>query len=299
MIIAAGDGPQSPTAAGTVILPCASHYPVMNFVRDSISETVFAQPPPSHDEAVALNLRRQAGDTEARDLLITGSTRLVARAANRFGSYGVAAEDLFGAGMVGLTKAVDSFNHEKGSFTAWASWHVSIAIADELSRLRYMVALPRRACTDLFTVNRAVSKMTTEEGKQPSLAAISSKTGINRGRVLSLMTIDRSPVQLDAPPPGSGSHDFAEELRLEDAAADPSFQHPGDDMDERERFETLRRHVADLEPKRRKVIELNFGINGKPPMNHREIAAVLNLSPRRISQIAEEAIAQLRGQVAA
>lgn len=271
----------------------------MNFVRHSISETVFAQPPPTHDEAVALNLRRQSGDTEARDLLIKGSTRLVVRAANRFGSYGVAVEDLFGAGMVGLTKAVDSYNHEKGSFTAWASWHVSIAIADELARLRYMVALPRRACTDLFTVNRAVSAMTTSEGAQPSLAAISSKTGINRGRVLSLMTIERSPVQLDAPPPGSASGDFSDELRLGDAVADPSLQHPGDDMDERDRFETLRRHVADLEPKRRKVIELNFGIDGKPPMNHREIAAVLNLSPRRISQLAEDAIAQLRGQVAA
>jgi len=271
----------------------------MTFVRGTISENVFAQPPPTQTEAEALNRRRQSGDTEARDLLIRGSTRLVARAANKFGSYGVAMEDLFGAGMVGLTKAVDTFDHEKGPFVAWASWHVSIAIADELARIRYMVALPRRACTDLFEVNRAISSMKTVEGGSPSLGAISTKTGLPRGRVLSLMTIDRTPVALDALPPGaSTSQDTSETLRLGDVVADPSGQHPGEEIDRKEKFESLRRHVADLEPKRRTVIELNFGMNG-PALNHREIAVVLKLSPRRISQLAQAAISQLRGQVAA
>lgn len=268
----------------------------MNFHPDTAQNTLFEQPPPTQEEAVALNIRRLAGDSKARDRLITGSTRLVARGANRFLGFGVPPEDLFGAGMVGLIKAVDSYHHEKGSFASWVSLHVSSSISDELAKLRHVVSMPRRAYGDLFEINR----MAQEGGAPQSLQSICAETGFRPDRVLSMLAVGKPPLRLDGPAPGANadSSQGSQQRTLAEAIEDPSAIDPRTALETEDTRRHLRAQVATLEPRRRTVVEMEYGFKG-PARNHREIAKALNVTPRRVSQLAEDALAQLRTQVAA
>jgi RNA polymerase primary sigma factor len=227
----------------------------------------------TRSEEVSLAREAARGNTAAKERLIRANLRFVVNVAKKYQHKGLPLEDLISEGNIGLMRAIDRFDVEKGyHFISYAVWWVRQAILSALSEKSRTIRLPTNRALEL-------SKIQKEEGEKTSAT----------GSAASLLLVGREPLSLDAPSgPDDDSAPFGE--TVEDRAA-PRQEELAIESCLREEINAV---LGSLARKESEIIQYRFGLNGRKALSLRELGTRFRLTKERIRQIEKKAIRQLQ-----
>jgi RNA polymerase primary sigma factor len=244
----------------------------------------------SREEEETLTRRVATGDREAKEMLIRGNLRFVVAVAKRYRTKGIPLLDLINEGNIGLLKAVDHFDVNKGyHFISYAAWWVRQSILKALSEKSRMIRLPWNRANELVHIERKRREHLAESARAPDLGRIAEELGMSEDHVHNLINLSQAPLSLDSPV--QGDSDFS---LLGDLIHDTAGESPEEAAVSRSLSDHIRDLLETLSPKEAEILSLRFGLNGEKSLSLREIGRQYRLSRERVRQIEKKAIKKLR-----
>jgi RNA polymerase primary sigma factor len=244
----------------------------------------------THSEEVELAQRAAGGDERARRRLIECNLRLVISIARRYTSTGVPLIDLIQEGNLGLMRAAEKFDYQRGChFGTYATWWIRQAVSRAAGEHARLIHLPEHVATRLRKVRRVAAQLSQENGLDPLPEQIARACTMSIEEVRDLLGIIEQPVSLDAPVDDEARHSLAD--TLEDSAA-PA---PAETASQHLLGEELHRALSILTPRERSVITLRYGIGDGRSRTLLEVGKELGISRERVRQLEVVALMKLRG----
>ena len=247
----------------------------------------------TREQEIDLARRIAAGDEAAKQRLIESNLRLVVQVARRYLNRGLALGDLIEEGNLGLMRAVEKFDGERGvRFSTYATWWIRQAVSRALANQARIVRLPVHVQILLARYIREQQRLTQELGRAPSTAEVAQAMGTTEDKVAELEELRQPPLSLDAP---SGGETRRLSEVIADASADPAavltrlFRERAD----------LVAVLDDLAPNERTVLRRRFGLEGDEPETLETIGQRLQLSRERVRQIESAGLRKLRALLGA
>ena len=247
----------------------------------------------THEEEIDLARRAAAGDTLARSTLIESNLRLVIAIARRYTSTGVPLIDLIQEGNMGLMRAAEKFDYQRGChFGTYATWWIRQAVSRAAGEQSRMIHLPEHVSTRLRKVRRVAAQLSQENGLDPLPEEIATACNITVNEVVDLLGVVEQPVSLDAPVDDEARYSLADTLE------DSNTPAPADTASQHLLGEELHRALAFLTPRERAVITLRYGIGDGRSRTLLEVGKELGISRERVRQLEVVALMKLRGMSA-
>jgi RNA polymerase primary sigma factor len=244
----------------------------------------------THAEEVDLSKRAKAGDAKARTRLVEKNLRLVVSVAKRYRGYGVPFEDLIQEGNIGLMKAVEKFDPDRGwRFATYATWWVRQAIGRAVADKGRTIRLPVHMGEKMRKMARTYNGLSAELGREPTDEEIAERLGWTVERVRDLKHTLPDATSLDKP---LGSGEDASELgNLVEAQA--SFDVSEAVLRDME-VGWLGEAISRLPERHRRVLIKRYGLDEKETSTLAQLAEELGVSKERIRQLQREAEHMLR-----
>ena len=249
----------------------------------------------ARDGGRARRLLRAArrGDRGARERLVVSNLALVRSVASRYRDLGLPFEDLVQEGSLGLLDAIEHFSpYRSDDFESYARFRIRRTIRNALTEQARLIRLPKHVVERRRTVERAEAALTAAaNGRPPTPAQLAAVTGLSLAAVLAARDTGLAPTSLDARVLPDGTP-------LESAVVDPAARDPELEALEHERTELLHTALERLPERQRHILNRRWGLDGTPQTTV-ELAAELELSPRRTQTIEREALYELKAAVEA
>ncbi len=240
------------------------------------------------DEGARLQQQAAAGE-RARHRLISANFRLVVSVAKRYAGLGVSLPDLIQEGNIGLMRAVDKFDYQRGyKLSTYATWWIRQAITRALGEQGRMIRLPVHTCERLSQVMRATRNLTQELGREPEVAEIAATVGMPADRIETLLTQSLQPLSLDMP---VGEE---QEGRLGDFVEDDTTRVPSEATWMRLLEQQVQDLLATLNPREDRVLQMRYGLRDGHTYTLDEVGSRFGLTRERIRQIEAQALGKLR-----
>jgi RNA polymerase sigma factor (sigma-70 family) len=244
----------------------------------------------SGDEADVLARRAQAGDEAAREELIQRLLPLVHATARRYRTEGLEQADLLQEGIVGLLRALQRFDAERGvPFAAYATWWIRQSLQEARSDFMRPLRLPPKALRQLSQLKSEHQRIYQDERRSARVAELAERTNIELEQAEALMVADARERSLDEPIETMD----AELGTLGDLLEDPLSATTYENVVDAVAGEQLRALLSRLTERERDVVRARFGIDA-PSENLSEVGERLGVSAERVRQIEERALAKLR-----
>jgi len=246
----------------------------------------------SPEEEIELAARVQSGDQTARDQMIKANLRLVVKIARRYEGLGVPLMDLISEGNIGLIRAIERFQPNKGGkLSTYGSQWIRQAILRVLTFQSRVTRLPMHMVDKLSKMRRVSARFETEFGREPNDEELAAELGTTASRVARWRMAVIRPIPLDAQTDGPDSRSYAETI------PDERAESPDKKFEEKTTRALVRELVATLTRQETAVLHSRFGLDGHEPKNLEQTGQELNLTDERVRQIQNVALVKLRRRI--
>ncbi len=225
----------------------------------------------------------------ARDALILANLRLVVHIAKKYLNHGISFMDLIQEGNIGLMKAVEKFEYERGNkFSTYAYWWIKQAIERAIADKGRVIRIPVHVNEKIKKISRISKELSETLGRRPTPAEVARKLSMPLAKVEEILGVVPDPQALDDV---SGDDDSPGLMRF---IADPNAPCPLERTVTRELREKVERTLKVLTDREEEIIRLRFGIGRDMPYTLEEIGRVMGLSRERVRQIEATALKKVQ-----
>lgn len=241
------------------------------------------------DEEVELARRINKGDHAAREKMITANLRLVVKIAHDYTNFGLPLLDLISEGNIGLIKAVERFDPDKGGkLSTYAAWWIKQSIKRALANQSKTIRLPVHLVDKIAKMRRTAMALAEEFGREPTDEEVANELGMPVNKVAHLKTVSVRPTSLDAPVGDDDGTEFGELVGDENSAT------PFEELRSKTLLRDINTMIGELDTREAEIIRLRFGLDGNKARTLEEVGEQFNITRERVRQLQNMALSRMR-----
>jgi RNA polymerase primary sigma factor len=246
----------------------------------------------SRDDEVELARRARAGDMQAQEKLVRSNLRFVVSIAKKYVGNGVPLEDLINDGNLGLVKAAERFDPERGfKFISYAVWWIRQSILVSVSENSRMIRMPMNRVGLAQKASKLSRQLEQDLGRDPDAEELAKELGVTREEIEEVTTFSQATLSLDQPVHDEGNETTFVDQIVDDRNASPDKGAYADSLKR-----DMERALEALTDRERTILVRYYGLNGVKARTLEDIGKEMGYTRERIRQIKEQAIDKLRSR---